>query len=416
MKKTSKLHYAWVVFASLILLKIGVGGVVYCIAGNFVTPVVEDLGCSVSQFTMVVSVEAFAMAVMYTTASRILNKRKLGLVMGIGSLAQVVGVGLMGVYRSLPMFYFSGALIGVGVAFTGFVAVPMVVNMWFKKKAGTVLGIVIAAENIAMIFYTLLTAELIVRVGWRNTYMIIAAMAFVLSVPAVFLCLKSPEEVGCKPYGEEESQDYQSQETQEWGLTRRQAVRSPLLYIAWGTCMLYSIGCGVQQYIANFATMELGQSISFGANAAMCMSIGCVFSSTILGYINDKFGVKVGLGYGAVCIAVGYVLMILSIQTPALCIPGAFIVGLGGSMYTVQCPLIARSALGGKDYASIWSLMMMGNSMIGAFTFSSIGLFYDKGGSYRGAFLMAIGLYIVAFLVGSVAVNLGKQYQKKNVP
>lgn len=412
MKKNSKLHYAWIVFASLILLKIGVGGVVYCIAGNFVTPVVEELGCSVSQFTMVVSIEAFAMAVMYTTASKILNQKKLGPVMGIGCLMQVVGVGLMGIYRSLPLFYFSGALIGVGVAFTGFVAVPMVVNMWFKKKAGTVLGIVIAAENIAMILYTLLTAELIVRVGWRNTYLIIAAMAFVLSVPAVFLCLKSPAEVGCKPYGEE-AEDPEIQITPEWGLTRKQAVRSHLLYIAWGTCMLYSIGCGVQQYIANFATMELGQTIAFGANAAMCMSIGCVFSSTILGYINDKFGVKVGLGYGAVCIAVGYILMIMSIQNPGLCIPGAFIVGLGGSMYTVQCPLIARTALGSKDYASIWSLMMMGNSMIGAFTFSSIGLFYDKGGSYRGAFIMAIGLYLAAFLVGAVAVDLGKKYREK---
>ena len=189
----------------------------------------------------------------------------------------------------------------------------------------------------------------------------------------------------------------------------------PLFYIVWGTCMLYSIGCGVQQYIATFATMELGQTISFGATAAMCMSIGCVFSSMILGAINDKFGVKVGLGYGAACIVLGYGCMIFSLHNPILCVPAALVVGLGGSMYTVQCPLIARTALGGKDYSAIWSLMMTGNSMVGAFTFSSIGLFYDKDGSYFGAFVMAIGLYCVAFVVGSIAINIGKKYREQAI-
>ena len=78
-------------------------------------------------------------------------------------------------------------------------------------------------------------------------------------------------------------------------------------------------------------------------------------------------------------------------------------------MYTVQCPLLARTALGSRDYSSIWSVMMTGNSLVGAFTFSSIGLFYDVGGSYKGAFLMAMGLYVGAFVLGSAAVGLGKK-------
>ena len=58
---------------------------------------------------------------------------------------------------------------------------------------------------------------------------------------------------------------------------------------------------------------------------------------------------------------------------------------------------------------------MMGNSMVGALSFSSIGLFYDKGGSYRGAFLMAICLYLAAFLIGSAAIAGGKRLAlKKN--
>ena len=83
-------------------------------------------------------------------------------------------------------------------------------------------------------------------------------------------------------------------------------------------------------------------------------------------------------------------------------------------MYTVQCPLLARTALGSRDYSSIWSLMMTGNSLVGAFSFSPIGLFYDVGGSYRGAFLMAICLYIGALLLGSVAISRGKKLLENN--
>ena len=408
LKKQKKIHYAWIVFLSCIFLKIGVGGVVYCIAGNFVTPVVQDMGCTVSQFTMVVSIEAAAMALTYTTASKILNKKKIGRVMGIAALAQVLGVAWMGVCQTVEMFYLSGVVIGIGVAFTGFVAIPMVVNMWFEKKAGTVLGIIIAAENIATILYSLLTAKLIVRWGWRMTYLIIALMALILSVPAVFIFIKSPKEVGCKPYGAGGT-EVTVKTTVEWGLTKKEAVHRPVFYMVWLTCMCYSVGCGVQQYLATFATMEIGQSIAFGAQAAMCMSLGCIVSSMLLGLINDKFGAKAGLGYGALCMLLGYSLMLLSIQKPSLCIPAALIVGFGGSMYTVQCPLIARMVLGSRDYSSIWSLMMMGNSMIGALSFSSIGLFYDWGGSYRGAFLMAIGLYIAAYVMGGAAIRTGKK-------
>ncbi len=409
-----KMHYAWIVFISCILLKLGLGGAVNSIAGNFVTPVVEELGCQVSQFTMLVSVEALAMALLYTTAAKMLTTKKIGIVMGIAALAECIGIALMATYHDVRLFYLSGAIIGIGVAFTGFVAIPIVVNMWFRKKAGTVLGIIVAAEGLSAVLYNLITGSLIVNFGWRASYLIVAIICLILSVPPVFLFIKSPEEVGVEPYGADSTESEETVQEEVWGLTRKEALHSPILYITWAACMLYSVGCGVQQYIATFATMELGQSITFGANAMMIFSIGLVASSTILGWINDKFGVKAGLLWGAFFITVGYIVMIMSIQNPNLVMLASALVGLGGSMYTVQCPLLARTALGNKDYSSIWSLMMTGNSLIGAASFSRIGLFYDIGGTYRGAFIMAIVLYILAFFVGAFAISLSKKTIQKN--
>lgn len=410
-----KSHYAWKIFASCILLKIGLGGIVMCIAGNFITPVVMELGCEVNQFTMLISVEAAAMALMYTTAARMFETKKIGTLMGIAAIAEVFGIALMSTYRSVFMFYISGAIIGVGVAFTGFVAVPLLVNMWFRKNAGTVLGIIMATEGLAVVLYTKLSAVLIAGIGWRNAYLVLAIVSLLLSVPALFLLVKSPSEAGCQPYGAEEGEESGGElrsYSNQVGFTKKQAVRMPLFYIIWAICMLFSVGTGVQQYFSTFSTMELGESIAFGANAAMLMSLGCVVSSIILGFVNDRFGVKAGLGWGAFFITIGYVLMIYSIRHHQYTALASLLVGFGGSMYTVQCPLVVRTILGTKEYSSIWALMMMGNSMVGAFSFGPIGLFYDRTGSYKGAFIMVIALYCLAFFIGVFAVNYGKKITK----
>lgn len=408
MEKKKKMHYAWKVVIACIAIKIGSAGVTMACMGNFVTPIVNELGCQVSEFTMFTSIQAISMALLYTTAAKMLTTKRIALVVGVASVAEVAGVLMMSFYHSVYLFYISGALIGIAQAFTGFVAVPIIINMWFKKKAGTVLGIVVAVGSAATVFYSLLSAQLITAFGWRQAYLIMGSMAAVLTIPAVFILLKSPQEAGCMPYGAEEVQ-VQAEErgyvSDGFSLTKKQAFAMPLLYVAWLACVFYSYGSGVQGYATTFFTMELGQSINAGSVVGVCASFGGILSSLIIGKINDKRGVKAGLLWGAVTTAAGYLLIFMGYTNPAFVFPAVFIVGLGSMMYTVQCPLLARKVVGDEHYAPIWARMMMINSLIGGGLYSSIGLFYDKLGTYKGAFLMAIVLYTAAWILGSIAIN-----------
>lgn len=417
-KNGKKMHYAWKIMIACILLKLGTGGAVAATVGNFVTPIVQELGCEVSKFTMLVSIEAVSMALLYTFAAKMLITKPIGLVMGIATLAETVGVLLMATYQSVYMFYVSGVIIGVAQAFTGLVAIPIVINMWFRKKAGTVLGIVIAVSSASTMAYGLLSAQLITMLGWRNAYLVLGLMCLIISVPAAFFLIRTPEQVGVKPYGEDGEVENVGQEaalTGEWGFTKKEAFHMPMLYLAWMACLCFSIGSGVSGYIQTFSTMEMGQSINFGAQAGMLMSLGGIACSLILGRINDRFGVKAGLIWGAVFTGLGYGLMLLSYRNPLFIMVGAMLVGLGSSMYQVQCPLLARSVIGNKHYSEIWAVMMVANSLIGGGLYSSIGLFYDKLGSYRGAFIMAAVLYVAALILGFVAIDMSRRKQKGKV-
>ena len=415
--KNKKMHYAWKVMIACILIKVGTAGMTGVAMGNFVTPIVQELGCGVSALTAYTSISAISMALFYTTAVKFLNTKNIGKIMGFASLAEVIGLALMGTYQSAPLFYLSAAIIGVAQAFTGYVAIPAVINMWFKKNTGTVLGTVMAVGSAATTLYALLTGGMINMFGWRQSYFIMAVIACILTVPAVFLFIKRPEEAGCEPYGADEVPETKIAEaapaaSEGYSITKKQALKMPMIYIAWLACVCFSYGSGVPYYIQTFATMELAQSITFGSFVGVFLNLGTILSSVIVGRVNDKFGVKAGLTWGAVTMTLGCLMMFLSYSNAWFVFPAVFVMGLGNTMYTVQCPLLARTVVGDKHYSEIWALMMMINSMIGGGLCFTIGLFYDFGGTYKGAFIMCVVLFVAAAVLGFVALNMGKKHQK----
>ena len=415
MKNNRKFHYAWVIMIALIFLKIGAGAT-YCMTGNFITPVVNELGCKVNEFTLFLSIDAVGMSIFYVPAARIINsKRKLGITIGIATLCEVIGIALMYTYKSVWGFYISGFLIGSAGAFTGYVAIPVIINMWFKKKAGTVLGIIIGIGNAANVAFGLLSARFITLYGWRVAYLLIATLGFLLMVPEVFFLLKTPEEVGCLPYGEHEVEEHDNErrvlKREQWGLTRKEAFSHPAFWLAWLTCVCYSYGTAIPGYIATCTSMELGQSTDFGARVHTFVSIGAILCSFILGRLNDRFGVRAGCLWGAVFSFIGYNTIIMGFNNHTLLFVGAFLVGLAHSMYAVQAPLLAKEVVGEKHYSDIWSIMMVANSLIGGGLLFTVGYFYDYGHTYKGAFIMGSLLYIFAMLIAFLAIRLSKNYR-----
>lgn len=112
MKKNKRqtVHYAWKIMAACIMIKLGSSGAIHAAMSNFVAPIVEELGCQVSELTMFTSIQAVAMALLYTTAAKLLTTRRPGLIIGAASVVEISGLALMASYRSVTMFYLSGAL------------------------------------------------------------------------------------------------------------------------------------------------------------------------------------------------------------------------------------------------------------------------------------------------------------------
>ena len=71
--KSLREHYAFKILLACIAIKIGTGAVTHVCMGNFVAPITAEFGCEVSELTMFTSFNAIAMALLYTTAAKILT-------------------------------------------------------------------------------------------------------------------------------------------------------------------------------------------------------------------------------------------------------------------------------------------------------------------------------------------------------
>ena len=413
--KGEKRHYAWTIVICCVLIYFTTS-VVTVSLGNFISPVVNDFGIQVRQLTLTNSIECAVMAVLYPVAGKVLNTKKLSIVVPSALLLMLLGMFLMGSYHSVYGFYLSGVMIGIGSAFTQFLAMPLIINMWFRKKTGTALGICVSCGTAFGILFNLVSAQLIVRLGWRAAYHILPLIPLVVALPYVVTHLKSPAEMGCKPYGAEEAEKEILENPdagKTWGVTRKQAFRLPMLYFAWLVCLCYSVGSSVPNYIPTFATMELGTSVELGAIAFSLYSVGSVCCGFLLGKVNDRYGVKAGMTWGMVFMILGMGGLMLSIQNSSFLVPTCFITGFGGlNMYSVQAPLVARTVVGDRHYSDIWAVLMIGNSMIAALVYSPIGGIFDATGSFTGAFLLGMIMFTAALFFGVIALNMSRKYRE----
>ena len=123
----------------------------------------------------------------------------------------IIGCGcfaMEGLFDDISQWYLMA--IPFGITSGGLITMPatLVINNWFHKRAGLVLGIALASSGVAGAMVAPLCSSLILRLGWRPAIALIGLLALVLLLPATVLILRlTPQEMGCAPYGEERSAD-----------------------------------------------------------------------------------------------------------------------------------------------------------------------------------------------------------------
>ena len=346
----------------------------------------------ISGASSVVLILMGAVGVLFGRLNDSLGPRKILLVSG---LFLACGYLLMSQLQAgWQLYVFYGLFVGVGLSSHDVVTLSTVAR-WFKKRRSTMTGVVKAGTGTGQFLIPLLASALILATGWRSTYIVIGAVILVVYVIASRLVRRAPEDMGLLPDGDA-TPDVDSAQTR--GLQFGQAVRTPQLWL-----------CSVAYPCITFGTMTVlvhivahGSDIGMSAtNAAVVVSIiggVSVAGRLALGAVGDRIGSRRAF-------LVWFIFLLSALAWLQFADSGWMLYVFGvvygfahGGFYTVLSPTVAE-LFGLKAHGAIFGFVYFFGTIGGALGPVVSGRIFDVQHTYESAFMLVLGLAVVALLL-----------------
>lgn len=395
--KKEKVFYGWYVVVGIILLMACNYGIINNCASLFFKPVSESIGVSRTQFSMYYSIAGITAMVLCPFVGRVMSKVGLKKTMLIAAIIGSIGIAGFSVSNSLRAFYILGAMQGIGLIFLTNVPAAIIINKWFIKNKGTALGIAMLGGGLGGLILSPIINYLIYNVGWRQTYLILGIICFVITaLVVIFIMEDCPERKGLLAYGYDGT-SIDKNNNKHVVKEKENIFNKPVFWIICICTLVYTIGnVGVQLHIPSYLT-DISFSTTFAAFVVTITLASAIPSKIIIGYVIDKLGLTVGiLSGGVIMLCCQLVLKNVSSEISAIVFGVLF--GYGTCLLIIGAPLIVSKLFNDEAYETavgIVTLFMTLGTVIGPMVSSSI---YDSTGSYDIAWSIFIVLTIVSIV------------------
>lgn len=407
--------FAWVLVLGLGLMSAGTTGSYSVVAGCFMTPVCDDLGIDYNMFSYYFTATLVGIAVAMMFVGKILPK-VVGRWTHVAVAVVLLAAGAaMAFYSNVWLFLLSGLVIGFGMSFTTGLCMSAVIGQWFRKKAGLAIGLAWAVNSVYMVVMSPVITAVIESVGWRNGYLVLAAVSAVLVIPSIMFIIRfKPSDKGMLPYGYGEESDAAEEGGAEVAATRgvpfRMAVKSP----AFIACVLFlcfvQITVCMNQLFPTYA-VEVGLGAMTGSIMVSSASLFDIFLNPAVGSACDKLGSFKALVLWTVVSIVSFVMLICSAGVPWLAIVGA---GVNDVMYVVAgsgLTCLLMSVFGSRDYGRIFGIVCGVAYIAGAFGMPIMTAVYSATGTFNAVFGLCIAMNVAIIALLFVIKATSKKLQ-----
>jgi sugar phosphate permease len=208
MHKFSKpiLFYGWVVVL-VGFVTLGVAFGIWYSFSVFFLAIIKEFGWSRAAASSIFSAILISQAVTGLQAGLLQDRFGPRVVIPAGCLIVAAALALTSRAQGLSHFYLTyGLLAGAGVSLLGFSSHAASIPKWFERKRGLAVGMAMSGIGFGMLILIPMMEKAITRYGWRNAYLILAALAlFVVAPLNLFLSRRSPEAMNLRPDGDKEA-------------------------------------------------------------------------------------------------------------------------------------------------------------------------------------------------------------------
>jgi MFS family permease len=397
--RSPRVHYAWVVLGTtFVALAVGMGA--RSTWGIFVKPLEAEFGVTRAATSAVASVSLLLFAFSQPVIGWLLDRYGGRLVIG-GSLL-LIGVGCLAsalAARFWQLFILFGVVGGVGAGGAGLTSGSILAIRWFTARRGLAIGLASSGFSAGqVVFYPLITL-LLLRYGWRQSYVIQGAAVCLLVVPVVFWLLRNePADKGLAPYGGTPAAGGTAIQAvpPQRSVEMSEVVRSiDFWWLALGYFVCGYTSAGLAQTHLIPYWVEHGFHLEQAARAMMLVGAMNVAGTILSGRLCDRFGNRVPLS--SYYFIRGLAILFLLTVRDALSVT-IFAVIFGLSYIATVPPTTGLTAdlFGKASMGRVYGWITCSHQIGGALGAYLSGLLYTQTGNYVGAFTAAAALCFVA--------------------
>jgi MFS family permease len=286
----------------------------------------------------------------------------------------------------------------VGLGATGWVPHITIIQYWFKEKRGLATGIVSAGIGIGILVCVPSAQYLIIQLGWRIAYRIMAIFIPLIVISLAILFLKKPPqtashqiEVGIPVKTTKDplviNEEWASR---SWTVQRAMATRS-----FWLLTLAFFLGSFIIQSVFAHQVVffvDRGLEALLASYIVGIVGVVSIGSKILWGALSDKIGREITYTIGITCSILGMLLLILFNLLPSPSLPYFYAIffGMGYAVQAALPPLITADFFEGHAYGGIFGTLMIFVGIGGAFGVWFAGFLHDQTGSYVPVFIITI--------------------------
>ena len=279
---------------------------------------------------------------------------------------------------------------------SGTMVVIVLVSSWFVEKRGLAIGIALLGTSAGSFVLPPLNAELIARIGWRQTFALEALFPLVVLVVVVLFVRNSPAHYGRTALGVQQG----AADPRTIGLDFGQAIRTRSFWAIGisGFLIYYSI-------LALFSHMflhmrDLGYEPRVAALALSVLSLVAMASKLGSGWLADRID-RHKVFMGCLAIMLAGVACLATLKAGAWVWTAVVLVAAGwGGLFTLYNMLTVNN-FGLKAIGKINGSVSSMESFGGGLGIWLTGKLFDDFGSYQVPFLVLLGCVAAGLLIGT---------------
>ena len=376
--------------------------------GILFKPILEGLGIDRSTLALAATasllVNAAGQPVFGVLVDRFGPRRVILASMALMTVGTALASRVDGPWQFIALY---GVVAAVGYTGCGILPVSVHVSRWFPEERGFVTAVAACGFSLGHLALTQLAARTVIVVGWRHTYVLLAAVLAASLVVFAFALRDAPGPASGAGAGNgARRRTPAAQDPAGPSLDRRAALATP----AFWAMTVGLMGCGFTDFLmtthlAAYAT-DLGMTPAVAANAVSLWAganvLGILVAGTVAASIDTRTALV--LTYGLRAAALFYLPIVREPWQLYL------FAGLFGATFFTTAPLsstLVGQLFGPAHHGAIFGASSLFHHSAGALGSYAGGLVFDATGSYRPIFLLAALVVVGSACVTSLARRRG---------